>query len=124
MQNRLLSQGYLVTMISDDNVTPGDANGMALVYISATADSNIVNTTMRNVAVAVMVSESNLYDDMGMTGPTVNVDYGYTDSLQTAVNIILPAHPLAGGFSGPVTVYTAQNQMRWATPMATPRWLD
>lgn len=116
VQNRLLSLGYLVTMISDDNVTPVSADGMALVYISATADSNIVGTTMRNVATPVMVSESNLYDDMGMTGPTQDVDYGYTDSLQTAVNIIDPGHPLAGGYSGPVTVYTAQNQMRWGNP--------
>lgn len=116
VQARLLSQGYLVTLISDDNVTPGDAAGMALVYISATADSNIVGTTMRNMPTPVMVSESNLYDDMGMTGPTPGVDYGYTDSLQTAVNIIDPGHPLAGGFSGSVTVYTAQNQMRWGNP--------
>lgn len=116
VQNRLLSQGYLVTMISDDDVTPGHATGMALVYISATAESHIVGATMRDVTVPVMVCESNLYDDMGMTGPTAGVDYGVTDAWQTAVNIILPGHPLAGGYSGPVTVYTAQNQMRWGNP--------
>lgn len=111
-----MAMGHVPVMISDENVTPGSADGMALVYISSSALSTIVGAAMRDVPVPVLVSENNLYDDMGMTGATFGVDYGNTDLLQTAVNIINPGHPLAGGYSGPVTVYTAPNQLRWGNP--------
>lgn len=112
----LLVRGYLVTMISDDNVTPSDANGKALVFVSATTDSNVLGSTMRDVTTPVFVSESNLYDDMGMTGPVMGVDYGTTGSDQDSVEIVDAGHPLAGGLSNTVSVYQSDNQIRWGNP--------
>lgn len=113
---RFISQGYVVTMISDENVTAADANGKLLVYVSATTDSGILNTTMRDVLTPVMVCESNLYGDMGFTGPNQGTDYGTTPSNQNSVEIIDPGHPMAAGLSGTVQVYTGSNQIRWGNP--------
>jgi len=116
VRNHLTSLGFMMTLVSDENVIPADANGKVLVYISTTADSRIVQTAMRDVTTPVLVSECNLYDDMGMTGPTPGIDYGYTDFNQTAVNIVDSGHPLAAGYSGVVSVYAFPNQMRWGIP--------
>lgn len=108
--NRLESLGYQVQMISDEIVTAGDADGKALVFISATTDSTILGATMRDVLTPVIVCESNLYDDMGLAvvlGSALNQD---------AVAIVDPGHPLAASLSGTVTVYTANNQLRWGNP--------
>jgi hypothetical protein len=115
-RDRLAGLGYLVTMMSDEVVTAADANGKALVFVSATTDSNILGTTMRDVTTPVMLCESNLYDDMGMTGSTQNVDYGATSSDQDSLQIIDPGHAMAAGFSGTVAIYTSANQLRWGNP--------
>lgn len=116
IQTRLTGLGFTVTMISDENATAGDAAGKALVYISATADSGILNNTMRNVTVPVMVCESNLFDDMGMTGGLAGIDYGSTGLDQDSIEIVDAGHPMAAGFSGTVQVYPFPNQIRWGNP--------
>ena len=119
LYNHLQSLGYTVTLLTDDIATPADANGQDVVYVSTTTDSNVLGTAMRNVFVPVIISESNLYGYMGMTGTTQGIDFGETDSLQNTMQIVDPAHPLAAGFSGLTTVYTAQNHLRWGLPTSS-----
>lgn len=63
----------------------------------------------------VVTGEGGLFSNMGMTGST-NKDLG-TVSRQTQVTISNPAHPLAAGLSGNVTV-TASGTLTWGKPGA------
>jgi hypothetical protein len=53
---------------------------------------------------------------MGMT-TTSTKDYG-TATRQTQLKIINATHPLAGGLSGTITVYTTSDTVSWGAPNA------
>jgi hypothetical protein len=61
--------------------------------------------------------EAALHDDMKMTGTTQNSDFGTTAS-QTDLDIATPAHPLAAGLSGRVTVVSSPQTFGWGKPGA------
>lgn len=110
--NRLTNLGYIVATVEDDVATASDADGKALVYISSTAFSTVLGSTFRDVPVPMVVAESLVFDEMGMTAPG---DNGTIES-QLDISIVDAGHPLAAGFSGQVTVLTFANQMRWGLP--------
>ena len=103
MKSQLEGLGLTVTVIDDDFSATSDANGKDLVIISASVQTSKVNTKFRDVAVPVINNKPFLMDDMNMTGPASNIDYGNYSS-QTQITIQNPSHPLAAGFTGNVTV--------------------
>ncbi len=102
-------------MIDDDVVTAGDAAGKAVVFISDTAVSTVLGSTMRDVFTPVIVSDSILYDDMAFTGLIADVDYGNTGIVDT-IDITNPAHPMAAGLSGVVTIHNFPAPLGWGVP--------
>ena len=82
--------------------------------ISSSIGSTSVNTKFRSTAVPVVVWEYALFDDMGMTG-TASTAFG-TLASQTALRVLLPAHPLAAGLSGTPTVTNAAQSFTWGRP--------
>ena len=69
-------------------------------------NGTLVGTTLRNVAQPVWMAKPSLFDDMLMTGPVADVDYGAVTS--ASIVITDAAHPLAAGLSGTVAVTTLE----------------
>ncbi|HEY0081575.1 MAG TPA: hypothetical protein VGB61_02200, partial [Pyrinomonadaceae bacterium] len=117
VKSRLEGLGYKVTVLTDAAVTTADARDKSVVYVSSSIQSANVNTKLRDVNVPVIVSEAALFDDMGMTGPTVGTDYDNHVG-QTQVLINSPYHPMAADFTGAVTVTTTALPFAWGKPNA------
>lgn len=117
----LTKLGYTVTVRTDQAVLTDDAAGKNLVIISESILSRYVNTKFRDVAVPVITWEGWLLDDMQMTGPTLDVDYGKI-LLEKQIRIVNPNHPLAGGLSGVVQTTFVKDQVdstfHWGVPNA------
>ena len=114
LRTRLEGLGFTV-VVRSQSVAATEAAGKALVYVSETTASTAIGNKFRAVAVPVLVAEGQVFDDMGMTGTT-----SFTGSTggQTQVAISDPAHPLAAGLSGTVTVTTAASTFVWGRPAA------
>jgi hypothetical protein len=106
----------VVAIKTGSSATTADATGKAVVVISSTATPTSVGTKFRTVTVPVVLWQSGLYANMGMTGST-NKDFG-TITKQTQVKITNATHPLAAGLSGNVTVLTVSGTMSWGKPNA------
>ncbi len=111
---RFESLGAVVTLVDDNDATAGSATGADVVVVSSTANSNVLGSTFKSVAIPVWVSKPWLLDDMGMTGTSAGTDYGTASASQ--VTITDPAHPLAAGLSGTVTVTPASRLMQFGVP--------
>jgi hypothetical protein len=117
VRTRLESLGYNVTVKDAPNAQGTDATGKALVLVSSTVTSGDVNTKFRAVTVPVVVWESGIFDDMGMTGTVSGTDFGTTTS-QTQVNVVGSSHPMAAGLSGLVTT-SASSTYSWGVPSSS-----
>lgn len=116
VKTRLEALGYTVTVKTGSSATTADATGKALVLISSTVTPSQVNTKFRAVTTPVLNWESDLFDDLGMTG-SGSSNLGTLNS-QTQLSIVTPSHPLAAGLSGTVTVVSASGKFTWGAPNA------
>jgi hypothetical protein len=117
IKTRLQNQGYTVTVKGSSNnnaIQTSDANGKTVVLISSTVTSANVLAKFRHVPMPVMIWKSDLFDDQGMTGSVLNIDFG-TTSGQTRVGIVNSTHPLAAGLTGSPTV-SASGSFPWGKP--------
>lgn len=118
VENRLQNDGWNVTIVDDSASQSSDADGMDLVLVSATVKSSNVNSKFRDVTVPVISWESYIFDDLKMTGPSANVDYGpYFD--QTELVITKSDHPMAAGLMGRPDVIAVPDKMVWGAPPET-----
>ena len=119
--SRLESQGFLVTVIDDDDVQPTDAEGKTLIIVSSTVASGDINTKFTDVAVPLINWEEAVMDDLIMTGDSGAAPdhHGSTANLDR-IDILAPEHPLAAGLSGTVTVTSSPQTMSWGVSDATP----
>ena len=110
--------GANVTVVQDDLSVAADANGMCLVVVSASVTGSEVADKFRTVPVPVVTWEYAIYDDMDMTGDTLDTDFGPADP-EEDITIVDAAHPLAAGLSGTLTVLApAPGRMSWGVPAA------
>ena len=110
---RTVLQGRNISVtLGDDDGAATQAAGMDLVVISGSVSSMTVGNKYRDIALPVLTMESFGFNNMGMTGPNRDTDFGSTDL--TDIAIVLPAHPLAAGFpAGNLTVTTAATRLGW-----------
>ncbi|MEM8960140.1 MAG: PKD domain-containing protein [Acidobacteriota bacterium] len=113
--DRMLADGYQVTVRSDNLVQGSEAELHDVVVISSSVTSNQVNTKFRDTWVPVLTWEPYLLDDMEMTGVAAQIDYG-SELAQTTVRIADPLHPLALGLSDAVTVLDTPDRITWGRP--------
>ncbi|MBI1290829.1 hypothetical protein GC173_06240 [bacterium] len=114
--DRLATWGYRVTAILAQPSTGAEATGKQLVFISESVSSSHVASKYRNTTAPVICSEDYNYDEMAMTGLTVNVDYGFVAD-QTALVIEPGGSPLAAGLApGRTTIFTAIGRTQWGIP--------
>jgi len=118
VQTRLQGLGYTVIVKDHVAATTADATGKSIVLISATVSAGNVGTKFRDVAVPVLLWETALYDDMGMTGTAVGPDYG-TSTTTTEIVINNPSHPLAAGLTGTQTIFPTVQGLSYGTPAST-----
>jgi glucose/arabinose dehydrogenase len=117
VRDRLQATGHTVVVRTGPGATTADAAGKALVVVSSTVTSANVNTKFRAVVNPVVTWESALLDDLGMTGTASGTDFG-TLAGGSQVDIVAPAHPLAAGLSGRVTVTSSAQTFSWGRPNA------
>jgi uncharacterized repeat protein (TIGR01451 family) len=116
VKTRLEALNYVVTVKTGTNAATADATGKAIVVISSTVTPTSVGTKFRTVAVPVVLWESDLYGNMGMTN-TTNTSFG-TTTKQTQVKIINPSHPMADGMQGQPGVTNTSGTLSWGKPNA------
>jgi len=105
IKNFLESLGHTVTYFDDDEdeaATEAAAADADLVYISESVGSSAIYNEITEIETPIIVGEPYAWDEMGMTrggGGTSAVS-------STNITIVNPAHPMAAGLSGTVTVLT------------------
>ena len=119
IRTRLQNEGYTVTVKGSGNnnaIQTSDAIGKTVVLISSTVNSANVGAKFRHVPIPVITWKSDLFDDQGMTGSTLNTDFG-TATGQTQLSIVNATHPLAAGLSASPTV-SISSSFTWGNPNA------
>jgi hypothetical protein len=120
IKTRLQNLGFTVTVklagTNNNAINTVDADGKALVVISSTVVPANVTNKFRFVPVPVLIWESDLLDDMGMTGLTSGTDFGVTATTQNSVNIVTPGHPMAAGQTGTPAVVSTASNFGWGIP--------
>jgi hypothetical protein len=117
-RDRLVDQGFTVTLKSQGAAVSSDATGKSLVVISSSVASGNVNTKFKGTATPVLCMESFLFDDMMMTGGVQNTDYG-TLSSQSQFSIVDESSPLAVGLTGNPLVGPNPKNFSWGKPSAS-----
>jgi len=115
IQQHLQQRGYAVTLYSQYD--PVDAaRGVDLVILSSTVRGRDLLGAYRNVPVPLLTWESDLVDDMAMTGKRTGIDYGSVDKVRYLWLVNAP-HPLAASLAaGVVDVYAKPARMSWGRP--------
>jgi hypothetical protein len=106
IRDRLRNLGYSTVIVEAASATVADANGADFGFISRTTHAVDFNAAFRELPLPLMVPEYGLYSFLGMTGPTLDTDWGALTLATTDLLVTDPSHPLAAGLSGTVTVMT------------------
>jgi hypothetical protein len=108
--DRLDALGFDVLIIGASAAAAADADGKALVVISSNVSTTALGTKFEDVPQPVIIYKPWAYDAMEMTpgnGASTTV---------TAVDIIDPAHPLAAGLTGTVSIVTTDQRVATGVP--------
>lgn len=106
--------GIQVQVVLDDVVATTDAKGKDLVLISESVLSSRIGNKFSHADVPVVVYESWLYDDLGMSKAMRGDSYGNASARGSI--LMQGAHPLTGGLTGTVQVNTRPADLAWAKP--------
>jgi hypothetical protein len=106
IRDRLRGLGYTAVIVEAAAATVADANGTDFGFISRTTRAADFNAAFRDLPLPLLVPEYGLYSSLGMTGPTLDADWGAMTLSTTDLTITDSSHPLAAGFTATVTVMT------------------
>lgn len=113
---RLTASGFTVTVADDNAVSATQTTGKSFVLVGQSTNANLASVkSLAGVSVPVWVAKPYLFDDFGLTGPVAGTDYG--DKPGSALTIADPAHPLAAGRTGTVTIQSG-GRVSWGRPAA------
>jgi len=114
---RLEEKGYAVVWDIPSVTTAAKAEGKAVLLISSTIRDVALGARFRNVITPIVTWETHQFDDLAMTRAAAG-SFGVKAN-QRRLDIAHPAHPLAAGLSGRVTVTTAPASFAWGKPAAS-----
>ena len=114
LNERLVDNGFEVTVVGQDASAASDADGMDLVVISETVFSDRISSKYRDTLAGVIVLESFVLDDMNVTGRTTDVDLGLANV--DSIIVTNSQHPLAAGLEGTVQILETTATVTWAKP--------
>jgi glucose/arabinose dehydrogenase len=115
VKNRLEGLRYTVAVADDNLVTAADASGKNVVLVSSTSSSSAIGTRLRDIPVPAIVWESALLDDMGLTGPVLNTDFGELSG-KTTLTIAAAGDLLAAGLTGTPVIHSSAQTLKWGRP--------
>ena len=109
--------GFAVETVEEEGVQARHLEGKALVFVSPTT-SEVLAARLEELALAssdvpVLCSRPQLYAELSMV--PVGQE-GHFTSNATRLEVVLPAHPLAAGLSGPLQVTRAPGTLGWGQP--------
>jgi hypothetical protein len=119
---RLERQGYAVTVVGAAAFTGRDAEGKALVLVSASAEATRVDNKLSAAAVPVVTWNTGMFPKLGLTGRIPGLDFG-VGAPATDLALVHPDHPLTGGVGGQATATTIAMPMGWALPGSQAIWI-
>ncbi|MDQ5823423.1 MAG: DUF6443 domain-containing protein, partial [Chloroflexota bacterium] len=111
IKNRLLTQGFVVSIRDDDSLDKRHAQGKSVVLVSSSVTPASVDTRLTYMEVPVLAWDAQLFDELGIS-PAGMTDVGFAAS-QTQVSISNASHAMAAGLSGTVTVSSSAGNMAW-----------
>lgn len=115
VKEHLESLGFVVT-VADQTDTATKAGGQDLVVISSTVSAHVLEGAYRNTLVPVFTWESNILDDMGMSGKKLDRDFGEV-ARERHIWMVNAPHPLSAGRpAGVLNVYQKNAAMNWGKP--------
>lgn len=96
------------------------AESADLVIVSESPHSLKLQNKLKSVTTPIISYEAFIQDEMGLTatelpgdpGEPENFNYGVREK-DTAIDIIMPGHPLAAGLKGQVKVYREPREVTW-----------
>lgn len=113
----LLEAHNFTVKLSGDSGAVGDADGTALVVVASTVTADTVAKRFRTLAEPVVVLESAIFDDMGMTGGTSGTDFQEATGNTLTIT---GTGPLTAGLTGTVTLSSSSSTtMNWGKPAAS-----
>jgi hypothetical protein len=115
ISNRVVNLGYTVVLKEDNLATTTDASGKVAIYISESSASGVLTNRFKDVAVPLITSEFNIFDDLDMTGDTISTHFG-TNTLQTNMAVLVSGHPLTAGLSTVSPLATTSKTIIWGVP--------
>ena len=107
-----LQANYSITYADDDTVTAATVTSdYSLVVLYPSVVPTKLGTRLAGITTAVMLTHSQLLDEMGMA-PTGS------DGIVTGttVNIVKPMHPLSAALFGTQTINSTAQTISWGTP--------
>jgi hypothetical protein len=115
---RLESRGIAMVTKADALLSAADTTNINAIFFASTI-SNPAISLLRVWKKPVISCETVLFYTMDLCGPQAGLDYGnITDSIVN-IAVVAPAHPLAAGLAGTVTVVNQALALPWCTPAAS-----
>jgi hypothetical protein len=118
LKARLERLGFEVKVADARTLLPERARGAALLVLSSSVSSNLLQPWFADLPVPLMVLESTGFEQLGLTGSRWRRDVGPVPPV-TEIVIENPGHPLAAGLTGSVRVLSVPLNLRWAAPPAS-----
>jgi hypothetical protein len=107
------AKGFVVQVLPD-SAGAAEVATASLVVISSSVRPGVQIDRMRNVPQPVMLMKVALFDKLGMTGATRDLDNG--EATGTELDVLAAGHPLSAGLRGPVRVAVQPAALAWARP--------
>ena len=94
---RIKALGFDVAVKSDTEFNAAaDSVGKVAIYISESVSSGNIVDSFNNIAVPIITSEAYIYDDMGLTLPTTDTDFG-SNTTSISGKVVKSEHPIMKG---------------------------
>ena len=115
IRDHILGSGVNVDVVEAAQLTVINPASYRFVWVSTTASATAAQAAaLHDTTAPVVISKPFLLDDLGLTGPIAQVDYGSISA--TTVDIVDDVHALAAGRTGPVTMVDVARKMTWGVP--------
>jgi fibronectin type 3 domain-containing protein len=107
--------GFEVRADVDNIANVANADGASLILVSSTVLSTTMMSDFRTTAIPLICWEPYLFDNLGMTGPEVGVDYSWINE-QTSIHVNGTSSLIAEGVGGRQQVFANPGTMPYAVP--------
>jgi hypothetical protein len=119
---RLEVLGYRVTLTAASASTQAEAEGAAVVLVSATARLERLRWPLASAPTPIVTWHVGSLPALGLTGAVAGSDFG-TSAPTTELAIADPAHPLAARLAGRFALTEAPLALSWGLPASSAVWV-